>query len=173
MKGFLEDQYAGKATNDVVGAMTAFLKDSPRVNPKKSSPLQAIAQVPQVSLDVVAHVPCNASASSASMQSSFHAAQLSSCHAKSERCISGSLNMLQVHGAAGDSLSAASASLRALLSLPAQASQVSTSCTKGHSMHAKVRSKACMALDFCSHMLCGACILVVPLGCDCREPVQG
>lgn len=51
----LEDQYAGKATNDVVGAMTAFLKDSPRVNPKKSSPLQALAQAPQVHCNPVAY----------------------------------------------------------------------------------------------------------------------
>ena len=58
MKGVLEDQYAGKATNDVVGALTAFLKDSPRVNPKKGAQLQAFAQVPQVLISIQPQLCC-------------------------------------------------------------------------------------------------------------------
>ena len=49
VKGALEDQYAGKAANDAVGALSALLKDSPRVNPRKGAPLDAFASVPQVS----------------------------------------------------------------------------------------------------------------------------
>lgn len=44
----MEDQYAGKAANDTVGALAALLKDSPRVNPRKGAPVEAFASVPQV-----------------------------------------------------------------------------------------------------------------------------
>ena len=47
VKAALEDQYAGKAANDMVGALTALLKDSPRVNPRKGAPLEAFSNVPQ------------------------------------------------------------------------------------------------------------------------------
>lgn len=47
VKAALEDQYAGKAANDTVGALTALLKDSPRVNPRKGAPLEAFSSVPQ------------------------------------------------------------------------------------------------------------------------------
>ena len=47
VKTTLEDQYAGKAANDTVGALTALLKDSPRVNPRKGAPLEAFSNVPQ------------------------------------------------------------------------------------------------------------------------------
>ncbi len=48
VKAALEDQYAGKAANDTVGALAALLKDSPRVNPRKGAPVEAFASVPQV-----------------------------------------------------------------------------------------------------------------------------
>lgn len=47
VKVALEDQYAGKAANDTVGALTALLKDSPRVNPRKGAPLEAFSNMPQ------------------------------------------------------------------------------------------------------------------------------
>lgn len=47
VKATLEDQYAGKAANDTVAALTALLKDSPRVNPRKGAPLEALSSVPQ------------------------------------------------------------------------------------------------------------------------------
>ena len=46
----MEDEYAGKAANDVVGSLSALLKDSPRVNPRKAAPLEAFASVPQAGL---------------------------------------------------------------------------------------------------------------------------
>ena len=48
VKAALEDQYAGKAANDAVGALAALLKDSPRVNPRKGTALDAFSGVPQV-----------------------------------------------------------------------------------------------------------------------------
>ena len=47
VKAALDDQYAGKAANDTVAALTALLKDSPRVNPRKGAPLEAFSSVPQ------------------------------------------------------------------------------------------------------------------------------
>ena len=48
VKAALEDQYAGKAANDAVGALSTLLKDSPRTNPRKGTTLQAFDSVPQV-----------------------------------------------------------------------------------------------------------------------------
>lgn len=48
VKAALEDQYAGKAANDAVGGLSALLKDSPRVNPRKGTTLEAFSGVPQV-----------------------------------------------------------------------------------------------------------------------------
>ncbi|DBA86294.1 TPA: hypothetical protein ACH3X1_005790 [Trebouxia sp. C0004] len=47
VKAALEDEYAGKAANDVVGSLSALLKDSPRVNLRKAAPLEAFASIPQ------------------------------------------------------------------------------------------------------------------------------
>lgn len=61
VKAALEDQYAGKAANDTVAALTALLKDSPRVNPRKGAPLEAFSSVPQASdpeILAALHTPC-------------------------------------------------------------------------------------------------------------------
>ena len=47
VKATLEDQYAGKAALDAVGSLSALLKDSPRVNPRKSTALESFSSVPQ------------------------------------------------------------------------------------------------------------------------------
>ncbi|KAL3157584.1 hypothetical protein ABBQ32_012034 [Trebouxia sp. C0010 RCD-2024] len=79
VKAALEDQYAGKAANDTVAALTALLKDSPRVNPRKGAPLEAFSSVPQC------------------------------------------------HGAAEEAVATASATVKGLLTLPAQAAQAQSS----------------------------------------------